>query len=263
MRTPPARRSARAPAPTWRRSTTTSAARTACTRRCWSRRTSRSSASTSWSTWRACRPIRGSSCAPCSRTCSRWARGRRRPGAFKVMLREAMSPSPLAPALIKQAVAPKARLLLGLIGEIVGLPIDHPAVQGGLMFTVLPCIVLMIAPQTAGRPGAAGHQDAGGAGRGAAALRQRRARRAGQGASAAALKPVKIASTHPFPSPFSQGATRMSLAPIEIETGPNPTAVGGPDARPRRRRQRLRADRERARPRPPWAACASCSPTRR
>ena len=72
------------------------------------------------------------------------------PWGFKVMLREAMSPSPLAPALIKRAIEPKAKVLLGLIAEIVGLPANHPAVQGGLMFTVLPCIVLLIAPRELG-----------------------------------------------------------------------------------------------------------------
>ena len=72
------------------------------------------------------------------------------PCGFRVVLREALSPSAMAPAMFKQAIQPKARLLLGLIAEIVGLPADHPAVQGALMFTVLPCIVLMIAPKQLG-----------------------------------------------------------------------------------------------------------------
>ncbi len=60
------------------------------------------------------------------------------------------SPSPFAPALIERAILPKARSLLGLIAEIVGLPADHPAGQRSLLFTVLPCIVLTIAPRELG-----------------------------------------------------------------------------------------------------------------
>lgn len=72
------------------------------------------------------------------------------PWGFRVVLREALSPSAMAPAMFRRAIQPKARLLLGLIAEIVGLPVSHAAVQGALMFTVLPCIVLMIAPRQLG-----------------------------------------------------------------------------------------------------------------
>jgi AcrR family transcriptional regulator len=69
------------------------------------------------------------------------------PWGFRVVLREVMSPGPLAPALVDKAVRPKAKLLLGLIGEILELPPDHPAVQRSLVFSVLPCIVLLVAPK--------------------------------------------------------------------------------------------------------------------
>lgn len=72
------------------------------------------------------------------------------PWGFRVVLREVLSPSAMAPAMFRQAIQPKARLLLGLIAEVVGLPVEHPAVQGALVFTVLPCIVLMIAPRQLG-----------------------------------------------------------------------------------------------------------------
>jgi TetR/AcrR family transcriptional regulator, regulator of cefoperazone and chloramphenicol sensitivity len=69
------------------------------------------------------------------------------PWGFRVILRAFMSPGPLAPALIDKAVRPKAALLLGLLAEILQLPPDHPAVQRSLVFSVLPCIVLTVAPK--------------------------------------------------------------------------------------------------------------------
>lgn len=69
------------------------------------------------------------------------------PWGFRVVLREALSPSPALPALIQRAVLPKAKLLRGLIGEIMGLPDDHPSVQRSLLLTVLPCLVLTVAPK--------------------------------------------------------------------------------------------------------------------
>lgn len=68
------------------------------------------------------------------------------PWGYRVILREVMSPSPQLPAFIQQAVMPKAALLRQLVAEIVGLPPAHPAVQRCLLFTVLPCIVMVLAP---------------------------------------------------------------------------------------------------------------------
>jgi len=69
------------------------------------------------------------------------------PWGFMLMLREVLSPSPAIPALIEKAVRPKATVLLGLIGEVLQLNPQEPAVQRALMFAVLPCIALMIAPR--------------------------------------------------------------------------------------------------------------------
>ena len=69
------------------------------------------------------------------------------PWGFMLMLREVLSPSPAMPALIEKAVRPKATVLLGLIGEVLQLDPHEPAVQRALMFSVLPCIALMIAPR--------------------------------------------------------------------------------------------------------------------
>ncbi|HEY9065769.1 MAG TPA: TetR/AcrR family transcriptional regulator [Burkholderiaceae bacterium] len=69
------------------------------------------------------------------------------PWGVRVLIQELSAPSPLAPALIKRAVQPKARLILGLVGEIIGLPPDHPVVQRALAFAVLPCAVLVLLPR--------------------------------------------------------------------------------------------------------------------
>ncbi len=69
------------------------------------------------------------------------------PWGFRVMLREVLSPSAAIPALVEKAVRPKAALVLGLVGELMALPPTHPAVQRGVMFAVLPCIAMMVAPK--------------------------------------------------------------------------------------------------------------------
>jgi len=94
------------------------------------------------------------------------ATNRATPWGFRVLLREVLSPSPAIPALIEKAVRPKARLMLGLMAELLGLPPEHPAVQRGVMFTVLPCIAMMVAPKEMPArllPGAAKDGDALGA----------------------------------------------------------------------------------------------------
>ena len=69
------------------------------------------------------------------------------PWGFRVVLREALSPSPALPVMVRQAVLPKAKLIRGLIGSIMGLPDDHPSVQRAMLFVVLPCIVMTVAPR--------------------------------------------------------------------------------------------------------------------
>src|SRR6266702_2061415 len=69
------------------------------------------------------------------------------PWGFMLMLREALSPSPAMPALIEKAVRPKAVFLLGLLSEVLGSNPLAPVVQRALMFTILPCIAMMIAPK--------------------------------------------------------------------------------------------------------------------
>jgi AcrR family transcriptional regulator len=69
------------------------------------------------------------------------------PWGLMVMLREVLSPSAAIPALIEKAVRPKAAFLLGLIGEVLGLNPKAPAVQRAVMFAVLPCVAMMVAPK--------------------------------------------------------------------------------------------------------------------
>lgn len=69
------------------------------------------------------------------------------PWGFRVVLREALSPSPALPVMVRQAVLPKAKLIRGLIGGIMGLPDEHPSVQRAMLFVVLPCIVMTVAPK--------------------------------------------------------------------------------------------------------------------
>lgn len=69
------------------------------------------------------------------------------PWGFRVMLREVLAPSSALPALVEKAIRPKAAFVLGLVGELLGLSPAHPAVQRGVLFTVLPCIAMMLAPR--------------------------------------------------------------------------------------------------------------------
>jgi AcrR family transcriptional regulator len=107
------------------------------------------------------------------------------PWGFRVVLREALSPSPAMPVMIKRAVLPKAKLLRGLIGEIMDLPDDHPTVQRTLMFTVLPMHRDDGGAQGPGQQGAAGAQGHAGARGRPDALRVRRHRRTDEGGEGA------------------------------------------------------------------------------
>jgi TetR/AcrR family transcriptional regulator, regulator of cefoperazone and chloramphenicol sensitivity len=70
-----------------------------------------------------------------------------RPWGFLLILREVLSPSAAIPALIEQAVKPKAAFMLGLVSDVLGLKPGDAAVQRAVLFTVLPCIAMMIAPR--------------------------------------------------------------------------------------------------------------------
>jgi TetR/AcrR family transcriptional regulator, regulator of cefoperazone and chloramphenicol sensitivity len=69
------------------------------------------------------------------------------PWGFRVLLREAMTPTAALPKLIQKVVRPKAVFMLELFGAVMGLPPEHPRVQRGLMFALLPCVVAMVMPK--------------------------------------------------------------------------------------------------------------------
>jgi TetR/AcrR family transcriptional regulator, regulator of cefoperazone and chloramphenicol sensitivity len=70
----------------------------------------------------------------------------KRPWGFLLILREVLSPSAAIPALIEQAVRPKAAFMLGIVSDVLGLQPNDATVQRAVLFTVLPCIAMMIAP---------------------------------------------------------------------------------------------------------------------
>ncbi|CAG0997331.1 HTH-type transcriptional dual regulator CecR [Methylophilaceae bacterium] len=66
--------------------------------------------------------------------------------AIRVLVRELVSPSPLAPALFRRAIKPHSKLLRRLVGQVLGLPSNHVAVQRGLSFAFAPCLTWVVAP---------------------------------------------------------------------------------------------------------------------
>lgn len=69
--------------------------------------------------------------------------------ALQLLLRELMGPSTHVPTLIRQAVQPKIRVVMGLVAAVLGVPVEHPAVQRALVFVMMPCVMLVIAPREA------------------------------------------------------------------------------------------------------------------
>jgi AcrR family transcriptional regulator len=65
----------------------------------------------------------------------------------KVVVRELLAPTEHVPALVRQAIAPKAMVLIGIVSQIVGLPATHPAMQRSLFFTMSPCLAMLLAPR--------------------------------------------------------------------------------------------------------------------
>jgi len=73
--------------------------------------------------------------------------GQTLPWGLRVLSRELMAPSSHVGTLIRRAVLPKVRVMLALIGAVMGLPPEHRAVQRALALVILPCIMLAIAPR--------------------------------------------------------------------------------------------------------------------
>lgn len=64
---------------------------------------------------------------------------------LRVLARELLAPSSVIDQLIEQQGIPKLRILKGIVGELMGLPDDHPAVARGCLTLVAPCSVLLVA----------------------------------------------------------------------------------------------------------------------
>ncbi|KAB0266395.1 TetR/AcrR family transcriptional regulator [Microvirga brassicacearum] len=65
--------------------------------------------------------------------------------AFRVLSREILSPSPFIEALRMRELQPKKLLISAIVGEIMDLPADHPAVASGCFSVVMPCAMLLVA----------------------------------------------------------------------------------------------------------------------
>ena len=63
---------------------------------------------------------------------------------WRVAIREIADPSPVAAALEEKQVRPKVRILRAVVGELMGLPADHPAVAGGCVSVTAPFAVFML-----------------------------------------------------------------------------------------------------------------------
>ena len=67
---------------------------------------------------------------------------------IKVYLREMASPSQFVTKAMATTVLPKADKLRALVREITGLPQDSPRLQRATGFTVIPCIGMIMFPET-------------------------------------------------------------------------------------------------------------------
>jgi AcrR family transcriptional regulator len=65
--------------------------------------------------------------------------------AFRVIGREVVAPSPVFEEFRDKEILPKARLFRGVVAELMGLPIEHPAVARGCITIIAPCILVLIA----------------------------------------------------------------------------------------------------------------------
>jgi AcrR family transcriptional regulator len=64
--------------------------------------------------------------------------------ALRVAIREVVDPSPAGAALAEKEMRLKVRILRAVVGELMGLPADHPAVARGCVSVMAPCVLLLI-----------------------------------------------------------------------------------------------------------------------
>lgn len=64
---------------------------------------------------------------------------------LRVLSREIMAPTSLVDGMLKNQVAPKVRLLSGMVGDILSVSPTHPAVSRSIVSIMGPCLLLLIA----------------------------------------------------------------------------------------------------------------------
>ncbi|MEX2559341.1 MAG: CerR family C-terminal domain-containing protein [Pirellulales bacterium] len=62
----------------------------------------------------------------------------------RVLGREIVAPSPALDALREKELLPKTRILRAIVGELMELPEDHPAVARGCLSVMAPCFMLLV-----------------------------------------------------------------------------------------------------------------------
>src|SRR5262249_15839113 len=65
-----------------------------------------------------------------------------------VLAREIVAPSAVLDELREHELLPKSRLLRSIVGELMGLPADHPAVARSSISIVGPIIMLLVVDRT-------------------------------------------------------------------------------------------------------------------
>ncbi|WP_339482033.1 TetR/AcrR family transcriptional regulator [Pseudomonas sp. RL_5y_Pfl2_73] len=66
--------------------------------------------------------------------------------AMRVLIKEVMAPTEHIPVLLREAILPKMQILFSIVARVLGLPVNHPGVQRGVLFAVVPCMVLIVSP---------------------------------------------------------------------------------------------------------------------
>src|SRR5262249_7796457 len=64
--------------------------------------------------------------------------------ALRVLGREIIAPSPALDVLREKEFLPKTRILKGIVGELMGLPEEHPAVARGCVSVIAPLFMLLL-----------------------------------------------------------------------------------------------------------------------
>ncbi|HEV2950243.1 MAG TPA: CerR family C-terminal domain-containing protein [Gemmataceae bacterium] len=64
--------------------------------------------------------------------------------ALRVLGREVVAPTSALDELRNQQIVPKARLLKSIVGDLMGLPVDDPAVARGCISVIAPCLMMLV-----------------------------------------------------------------------------------------------------------------------